>query len=99
MFAFGMSAGLLLVAVTVSVSAAVSASPTVNASGPTVPLSGTTWFATGVIVGVSLTALTVTRNVRLVVVTPSLTVTVMVAVPLASGAGAKVRAPVLFGLA
>src|SRR5689334_2835189 len=52
-------------------------------------------------VGGSLTALTVTRKLRLMVLLspwPSLTVTVTVAVPLALATGVKASRPVLFGL-
>src|SRR5689334_9727765 len=52
-------------------------------------------------VGRSLTGLTVTVKVRttvLLALWPSLTVTVMVAVPNASATGLKSSAPVLFGL-
>ena len=52
-------------------------------------------------VGGWLTGLTVTLNVwvtRLLLAAPSLTVTVMVAEPLALRSGAKVREPVALGL-
>ena len=52
-------------------------------------------------VGAWLTALTVTmkyREMMLLLVPPSLTVTVMTAVPKARAAGAKVRVPVELGL-
>ena len=53
------------------------------------------------IVGASLTAFTVTVNVRLLVlfeIWPSLTVTVMVAAPFPLGLGVNFKVPVLLGL-
>ena len=61
----------------------------------------TVWSAILETVGRSLTGLTVTVKVRLMVLFrlwPSLTVTVMVAVPEALATGWKVRLPVVLGL-
>ena len=61
--------------------AAVSASPTVNASAPVFASSLIVWLAISEIVGASFTAVTVSTNVSLAVKVPSDTVTVMVDVP------------------
>ena len=91
--ALGISDVLLLVRVTVSRLAALSASPTVKARPAVEPSSLMVWFAMFVMVGASLTALTVTVNVSVAVREPSLTVRVIVAVPLefATGVAVTVR--------
>ena len=53
----GISAVLLLVAVTNTAAAGISTSSTLNASGPVVPSSEMTWFPIPVIVGSSLIGL------------------------------------------
>ena len=60
---------------------AVSTSPIVNASAPVAPSSAMLVSAISVSVGASFAAVTVRTNVSLVVVVPSFTVTVIVAVP------------------
>ena len=75
---------------TVRLAAAVSTSPIVNASGPVVAPTLIVWFAMPVIVGASLTALTVTTKLLVTVYCPSLTPTVIVAVPLWLVAGLTV---------
>ena len=78
------------VAVTIRLAAAVSTSPTVTASAPVAVSSVVVWSATSLIVGGSLTAVTVRTKVSLVVAVPSSTVTVIVAVPLWFAAGVTV---------
>src|SRR5262249_3389876 len=68
----------------------VSGSPMVNATGPSVPSSATVWSATLLMVGGLSTAPTVRTKVVLADSEPSETVTVIVAEPLASGAGVMV---------
>ena len=62
--------------------AAVSTSPTVNANGPTACPRSSSDVASAEIVGRSFTAVTVRRKLVAAVAWPSLTVTVIVAVPL-----------------
>ena len=87
-FASGTSAWLLLVAVTVNAVADVSASPTVNASAPVVVSSLMVWSPIVLMVG---GAFTVSTKVSAAVSAPSLTVTVIVAVPVLPAAGVTVR--------
>jgi hypothetical protein len=82
MFAFGTKVGLFALPLTVRLAAAVSTSPTVKLSGPTATPALVLWFAIGVIVGGSFTAVTVSPKLVGVLSAPSLTVTVIVAVPL-----------------
>ena len=93
-FALGMSVGSEDVAATVSEPAAVSTSLIVKTSAPVALSSAMLVSAMSVIVGTSFTASTVTTKVSLVVAVPSLTVTVIVAVPnwLAAGVAVSVRA-------
>src|SRR5262245_61646200 len=93
MLLFGTSVVFDELPVTVRLPAAVSGSPTVNASAPVGVSSLTVWFATAEMVGGSFTAPTVTVNAVAVEVVPSLTVNVMVAVPdwLAAGVTVTVR--------
>ena len=77
----GTSAGLDEVAVTTRLAAAVSRSPTVKAIAPVDVSSFVIRSAISAIVGPSFTAVTVSRNGSLAVSAPSLTVSVMVAVP------------------
>jgi hypothetical protein len=72
---------------TVRLPAAVSASPTVKPTGPTATPAVVTWFAIPVIVGASFTAFTVRPKLVGVLRPPSLTVIVIVAVPLWFAAG------------
>ena len=90
MFASGMRVVSLLLAPMVSESADVSTSPMVKAIAPVAEFAVTPWALMLLIVGASLTALTVSRKLLLVVACPSLTVTVIVAVPLAFAAGVTV---------
>ena len=89
----GMSAGLEEVAVTVSVPAADSRSPTVNASAAVGVSSAVVVSIRPEIVGASFTGVTVRTKVAFVVTVPSLTATVMVAVPdwFAAGVAVSVR--------
>jgi hypothetical protein len=90
MFAFGINVRLLEVAATPRLPGAVSTSPTVKASAAVaVPLS-VVWLAIAAMVGTSFTAVTVRTKVSLVVVVPSFTVTVIVAVPNSFSAGVAV---------
>jgi hypothetical protein len=75
---------------TVRLPAAVSTSPTVNAIAPVAVSSVVPCAAIAVIVGASLTAVTVSRNVVGVVVVPSPTVTVIVDEPAWFAAGVTV---------
>jgi hypothetical protein len=97
MFAFGTSVVLLELPLTVKVPAAVSKSPTVNEMALVVVFMLVEVFAISLMVGASLTAVTVKTKVSVAVNVPSLTVTVIVAVPfwLAAGVIVTVRfAPV-----
>src|SRR5882762_7024644 len=67
-----------------------SMSPMVKLNAPVVPSSAIVWSATLVMVGASLTAVTVTKNEVVVMSDPSVTLNVMVVVPLASAAGVTV---------
>jgi hypothetical protein len=80
MFAFGTSVVLLELPLTVKLATAVSISPTVNESALVAVSSFVDWFAISLIVG-ALFEFTVKTNVSLAVNVPSLTVTVIVAVP------------------
>src|SRR5438046_2558154 len=101
MLAFGTRVGLEEVAVRTRLVAALSTSPTTTGMGPIGVCAEVVWLAIGEMTGGSFTGLTVTVKVRLMtllLLCPSLTVTVMRAIPLASVAGAKVKLPVLPGL-
>jgi len=78
---------------TVKLVSAVSTSPTVKLIGPTAVPTTVDWSGMFDIVGASLTALTVTTKLVLALDCPSLTVTVIVAVPdwLAAGVRVTVR--------
>src|SRR5882672_136738 len=67
-----------------------SMSPMVKLNAPVVPSSAMVWSATLVMVGASLTAVTVTKNEVVVVADPSVTLSVMVVAPLALAAGVTV---------
>ncbi len=67
--------------VSVRLAAAVSTSPTVKPIAPVAAFWRMAWSTMFEIVGTSFTAVTVSRNVSLAVSVPSLTVTVIVAVP------------------
>jgi hypothetical protein len=90
MFPSGTSAVLLETPVTVNVPTALSLSPTVNAIAPVGVLSGVDWSLIAEMVGASFTASTV--RVKLVEVSsvPSLTVMVIMEVPVTPGAGVTV---------
>src|SRR6185295_5598935 len=79
----------------VKLPAAVSASPTVKLNAAVGVSSLIVWFAMAVIVGGVFTAVTVSKNVSLAVFVPSLTVTVMVAVPVWPVAGVTVTVRLL----
>ena len=88
-------------AVSVRLPAAVSKSPTVNGISAVDMFWEMVWFAMSVMVGGSFWLLTVTAKVRLTVLfwlAPSLTVTVILAEPLALAAGVKLRTPEVLGL-
>src|SRR5206468_1005485 len=96
MFAFGTRLGLDEVPRRLRLALGVSTSVTVKASAPVGVSSRIVGFPMALMVGGSLTAFTVTRKlrvVRLLIVPPSLTVTVIVAAPLALVRGAKVKVP------
>ena len=83
MFAFGTSVVFDEVAVTVRDAAGVSTSPTVKAIFPVAISSAVVLSVLSLMVGRSFTAVTVNTKVSLAVpVSPSVTVTVMVVVPL-----------------
>src|SRR6266403_1108611 len=67
-----------------------SMSPMVKLNAPVVPSSAMLWSAMLVMVGASLTAVTVTKNEVVVVADPSVTLSVMVVAPLALAAGVTV---------
>src|SRR6267378_3482444 len=67
-----------------------SISPMVKLNAPVVPSSAMVWSAMLVILGASLTAVTVTKNEVVVVAAPSVTLSVMVVAPLALAAGVTV---------
>ncbi len=96
--AFGMRLGLEEVPFTIRLAAGVSGSPTVNAIGPEAVFSFITCVATGETVGFPLTATVNVWVTVLLFVWPSLTVTMMVAVPLALATGVNVSSPVAPGL-
>src|ERR1043166_425315 len=101
MFWLGTSAGLEEVPLRVSVLAALSTSPMVKGTGPAGGFCVGPGLTISEINGASFTGFTVTVKVRLIMLLlgcPSLTRTVITAVPLASGAEAKVTLPVLAGL-
>src|SRR6266576_3369276 len=77
----GTSVGLDELPLNVRLPATVSTSPIVKFNGPVVPFTLIVWFPMPVIVGGVLIALTVSTKVSLVEVVPSLTVTVIVALP------------------
>src|SRR4051794_39290012 len=80
----------------------VSTSPIVKGIGPVVLFSSTLWSEIADTTGASLTGATFTVKLRLKVlfcVAPSLTVTVIKAVPLLLGAEVKERLPTVLGLA
>ena len=81
MFAAGTSVGFEELAVTVRPPAGVSASPTVKPSAAVAVSSVVVCSATSEIVGGSFTAVTVSTKVSVAVAVPSLTVSVIVAVP------------------
>ena len=83
----GTSAGLDDAPVSVKASAAVSTSPTLNASAAVAASSSIVRLPTSEIVGASFTAATDNTKVDRLVAAPSLTVTVMIAVPKRLGAG------------
>ena len=82
MFALGTSAVFEDVPPTVKLPAAVSTSPTPKGNAPVASSSSMLRLTISEIVGGSFTGVTVSTNVSLAVSAPSLTVTVMVAVPL-----------------
>ena len=82
MFASGTSTVSLLLALNVRSATAVSSSPSVTANAPVAVSSLVCWFATSLIVGASFTAPTVNTNVSVELAVPSLTVSVIVALPL-----------------
>src|SRR5213594_1906785 len=90
MFGFGTSVGLDELPLTVKLPAAVSTSPTVKPSAGVVVFIGILWLGRLEIVGASFTALTVSRKLVLVLSEPSLTSTVIVAVPFLFDAGVRV---------
>src|SRR5262245_42765590 len=98
----GTRAGLDVCGTMASDPAAVWASPTVNASGPITESSLVDWLEMAVMVGTVLAEARVwTRKSReKVVLAPwlSVTVTVIVARPVALLAGFKTRVPVVLGL-
>src|SRR4051812_26384968 len=61
---------------------AVSTSPMVKFNGPVVPLILIVWFAIPVMLGASFTAFTVNTKLLLAAYCPSVTLTVIIAVPL-----------------
>jgi len=92
---FGLPSGIRLwsslVAVTVSADAAVSTSSMVKLSAPVLVSSSMVWSGMSLIVGASLTAVTLTTNVSVAIKPPlSLTVSVIVAGPFASATGVTV---------
>jgi hypothetical protein len=89
-FAFGTNVVSLELPLTVKLATAVSKSPTVNEIALVAVSSFVDWFAISLIVGASLTAVTVSTNVSVAVKVPSLTVTVIVVVPLKFAAGVTV---------
>src|ERR1035437_4270555 len=97
----GMSVGAEESAHRIKLVTGVSRSPMVKGIGPVFVLTLIVWLGMGVIVGGWLTALTETVKVRvttLLLGPPSLTVTVIVALPLPLRAGVKFRVPVGLGL-
>src|SRR6266516_4115978 len=90
MFPSGTSVGLDEIPLNIKLPAAVSASPTVNPIGPTAAPAAVLWFAMLEMVGVSFIAFTVNTKLSLALNCPSLTVTVIVAVPLWFDAGLTV---------
>ena len=86
------------VAVTISDPTAVSTSPTVKAMPLVAVSSSVVWSEIVLIVGASFTAVTVSTNERVALVPPSsVTVTVIVLVPLALATGVSVIVRSLLG--
>src|SRR6266498_571463 len=81
MLPLGTSVGLDELPLNVKLPAAVSTSPTVKPIGPTAVPAAVLWSAMFEIVGGSFTAFTVNTKLSLALNCPSLTVTVIVAVP------------------
>ena len=81
MLAFGTNDGLDELPLNARLLNAVSTSPTVKPIGPVVPPEKIVWFAILEIVGGSFSEVTVRVKLPLTVNAPSLTVTVIVAVP------------------
>src|SRR5262245_33805118 len=101
MLALGTRVGLDELPARVRLAAAVSVSPMVKGRAGLAGRSWMGWSAMEVMVGRSLTLVTVTVKERekvLLAAAPSLTVMVMVAEPLALVAGLKLMAPVGLGL-
>src|SRR6266511_3483973 len=94
MFALGTSVGLDELPLKVRFPAAVSTSPTVKPIGPTAVPTDVLWSAMFEIVGGSFTAFTVNTKLSLALNCPSLTVTVIVAVPFWLSAGLVVTVTV-----
>ena len=97
-FAFGTSAVLEELALTVRLAADVSVSPIVKAIGPVAVSSLVERSAMSETVGAALTVTVKVRGKRLFAGWPSLTVTVMVAAPLMPGTGVKSSEPLAAGL-
>src|SRR6266436_6299116 len=89
-FALGTRAVSDEVPVTLRSPITLSMSPMVKLNAPVVPSSAIVWSAMPVMVGGSLTAVTVTKNEVVVVAAPSVTLSVMVVAPLALAAGVTV---------
>src|SRR5688572_22158128 len=98
MFTPETSVGLEDMLTTVSWSTGVSRSATVNGIGAVAVSSWVTWSGMSDTVGAALIVTVSVPVARLFVAWPSLTVTVMLAVPLVLGTGRKVSEPVLEGL-
>src|SRR5438093_10562192 len=92
MFPFGTSVGLDELPLNVRLPAAVSTSPTVKPIGPTAVPAAVLWSAMFEIVGGSFTAFTVKTKLSVALNCPSLTVTVIDAVPFWFCAGLTVTA-------
>src|SRR5882672_10247173 len=86
-FALGTRAVSDEVPLTLSAPIGLSMSPMVKVNAPVVPSLAIVWSAMLVMVGASLTAVTVNKNEVVAVSVPSLTVTVIVALPFALAAG------------
>ena len=97
MFALGRRVGLEDVAARVKPAAAVSMSPMTNGMAAVEVFSLIVWFAISEMIGRSFAPATLTEKVRVTVLFwlwPSLTVTVIVAVPVALVVGRSVNVPV-----